>query len=547
MYRYFLGVSALDRKNLKPEKELIPVCVQRCFFFFFFLAVLGYLSVMISGDPYNDDYCRYFTNTPVGTSVGLRHITFLLERIMYLSSVTTDAAPLTQLISCAILACTSILCAYIFEVNFSSRIEVLCLFPIVVNPYLLEVMMYRFDSPFIIFALFLTTLAAYFSSFSSRKLLFTQTTLLFLSLFVYQAAISAYFIILLYTFMRKFEKNSFLKNPLRLTFFEMRYWFYSLVLCALFYLPFTGLIEYCKSANEGLFIIPDNLENLIKIAGNIGRYFLILYNDWSVNLGGQTLIFMAFTFVIGFLTRAGVRTRSFSSVLIFSGLVFLLFLAPSGMYAFLHMVAFKGNASICPRILYSIGILLALILRDNYLMLQKIFIGRFESITEVVCKFYKIMTGILCLWSLIFTNSVGNLVHRFQTVQQLVIHDISKDIFDITRDNKNISRVCVVGSITSPIFMNFSRIYPIIDRIIPEKWCAPTYFRLATLNPDVANAILTLEGTSDKYKEGCYRTRVLEKDNPFYRAFILDGSTLLFELNQQTKWKSPVIPYITLK
>ena len=101
--------------------------LQNCFLFFFFIAILGYASVITSMCPYNDDYCRYFANTPVGIGYSARHATFFLECLMYFSRVVTDAAPFTQILSCAFLAYIVVILIKILAIDIKDKYALLCL------------------------------------------------------------------------------------------------------------------------------------------------------------------------------------------------------------------------------------------------------------------------------------------------------------------------------------------------------------------------------------------------------------------------------------
>lgn len=507
------------------------------FFFFFGLAVCGYIALMVSGCPYNDDYCRYFANKPVGISVGLRYITLILEKLMYLSTSVTDAAPFTQLISCAFLACSATLCLHILGVDTADKWAVLCCFPVVINPYLLEVMMYHFDSPFITLALLLVVLAAYFASFNDKKWLLLQTILLFSSLFLYQAAFSAYFVVFLYKFIKEIEQQVSSKKSFSETVFKMRYWIYSILICFICYAPLLKLLSYCRDPKDGIFIIPTNFENCSLIIKNIARYFSIMYSDWSVNLAGLIFLHLILFFaIISFVKvwRIGKFSYLTSTVTVIF-ILFLLLLSPCGVYPFLHVAIFKGNTSILPRVMYSVGILIAIALHDNYLT--------FKRLGNGLTRFYISIITVLGIWTIVFLNSAGNTIHYFRILEQLVTYDVSKDIFEITQINKNISEICIVGSVESSAMRNFSREYPMIERIIPEKWSAPTYCRMALMNPSFYQF---LEGTGKNYRELQYRSKNKIKETMWYDVYITDSKLLLFELKGKSKWSSPIVPIVKL-
>lgn len=519
---------------------------RNCFLFFFVLSICGYLSLIVSSDPYNDDYCRNLANIHVGTLSGLRCLTFFLEKIIYLNGPITDTAPFTQIIASLFLASTAILCLKIFDIDINkcSKWEVLCLFPIVINPYMLEVMMYHFDCIFMTFSLFLVVLSAYVSSFNNKRYIFIQTSLLFLSLFVYQAAISAYLIIFLYKLIKETEKQSYyLKRSASSAFVAiftaMLYWFYSLLLCALFYAPFVNLISYSKDKNGELFAVPTTIENCRIIITNISRYLQIIFNDWSVNLAGQIFLCLFGIFIVMSLTKAWRASKSkLSSILIILMVLFLSFLlllAPCGTYYFLKSAIFEKNISIPSRMIYSAGIFIAIILHESYLS--------FKVLKRCFLKFYCVLEVVLATWTIFFLNSAGNIIRYFRILEDLVVYDMSKEIHEVTNSYPNLSELCVKGSVSSPALINFMNQYPMIERIIPEKWFAPIYSRIALMNPYFP----TIQGTGEMYEEHKYKNKIKMKEKVWYDSYILDNKMLLFELKGNSKWSNTAIPIIKIR
>ncbi len=510
--------------------------LRNCFLFFFFIAICGYISLMVSFCPYSDDYCRYLANLHIGTSDALRNVTFLLERLFYLSDVITDAAPFTHIISCLLLAYSACVCLRTFKVNITNKWEAFCFAPVIINPYIFEIMMYRFDNPFITLALLIAILSAYISSKNEKRWLFVQTALLFLTLFIYQAVISAYLIIFLYKFITELLHSN---TNLFQTVNKMKYWFCTLFFTALFYAPFTLFLSYCTSAKNGVFVIPYNLENIKIIIENICRYFSILYTDWSPNTIGQIFFAMLFIFLMNTIIKTAIKTKpTIAHIITVSFCLFLLTLSPSGVYALLRVAVFEGNESIFPRMLCSIGILISLVLHENYLLFKQI---------KITGNFFAFLLVIFNFWNIVFLNSASNIIHYFRSVQQHAAYDISKDIFDITNVNKKISRVCITGSIETEATKNFFKEYPIMDRIIPEKWCIPTYCQIALMNNEFAKQILELPPITKIYKENEYSTKKQIKTHMFYETFIIDDNLLLVSMKKNIKFKSSFHSMIRIK
>lgn len=501
---------------IKDNRQL-----RNCFLFFFVVAVCGYISLMVSFCPYSDDAHRYVTNLSVGELSSLRSSTFIIELLAYLSDVVTDVAPFSHLLSCLFLAYSAAICLKTFDINLSDKWEVLCFAPVIINPYMLEVMMYRFDNSFITMSFVLSTTSVYLSSSNNKRWLFAQVALLFLCLFTYQPALSVYLIAFAYLFMNELS----LGRKLIPTISKMRYWIMTLTITAICYAPFTFFLNYSKTKGETLFVIPASIENVQIITDNIQQYFSKLYVDWSVNAAGQLFFFMFVVFFLNIMFRTVTKTKSITSILMVTACTFVFALCPMGACLFLRTLIYKGNEAIV-RIMYSVGLLISLVLFSNYSLFKKY---------KGANIFYNFLMSIFIVWNMVFLNSASNIIHYFRELQQHVFYDISKDIFEITNKDKNIKKICVTGTIETQAMSNFFKLYPIMSRIIPEQWNIPDYCRIALMNPQFSNQILSNAPICEKYIESEYSKKKLIKSHMMYNVFSLDDFLLLVELKNDVK------------
>ncbi len=508
--------------------------LRNIFFFYFMIAVCGYLALMACGYPYNDDYCRYLVNCNVGTISSARYFTLLIESFTYLSNVITDAAPFSQVLSCAFLSYIALICLKIFKVDLNNKIHVLCFSFVAINPYMLEIMLFRFDNPFSTLALLLVVASAYLSTFNTKKFFVSQTAMLFLSFFMYQVASSAYFIIFTYLFLIKIREGKTLVQVIS----EMRYWIYTILTVALCYFPFTFCLRYSVAETGSSFAIPTNLESINIIIANGVRYFSNLYVDWSDNTIGQISFVIFVIFVINMIAKTYLSSKSLVSV-VFSFLgVFVFVLCPLGACLLLKVNSFEGNESVLPRSLYSFGILISLVCYDTCKSFEKIELGR---------KFVSFLMIVFGLWNIIFLNSSANVIRQIRMIEHNVLYDISKDIYDFSSKNENIKGICVKGSVDTRVSLGFIRLYPIIDRIIPEKWKASCLCKLAIMHTDFGeNMLKYVPIKKDFYKKG-YKKKEKVKEILYYDVYILDDKMLLFELRKNEKYGDKKISWAQIR
>ncbi len=344
---------------------------------------------------------------------------------------------------------------------------------------------------------------------------------------MYQAASALYFIVLAYNFIMEIQSGTSISK----TISKMQYWFFTLLFVGLFYLPFTYFLTYCVSNDGGIFLIPENAENIEKIIENISIYFSSMYSDWSVNAVGNIFFCILAIFTVNILIQTWNNTKSVISIGASSLGIFIFLLAPSGLYIFLRVVAFEGNVLIMPRIIYSIGMLISLVLFNNCSLFKQFKISHI---------FYGFFVSVFCFWNVIFLNSATNVIHYYRILQRHVSYDIAKDLFAITNDNENIKEVCIAGVVETRAMSNFVKLYPIIERMIPEKWNIPDYARIALMSSNFAKQMPQFIPLAGGYME-----RRLIKKHMWYDVFLLDEHLLLVALKSDIKNKKQ--PYSIAK
>ncbi len=503
--------------------------LRNCFLFFFAIAVCSYLSIIVSSCPHNDDWCRYLANINVGTFSSNRYLTFLLECFIYFSSVITDAAPFSHVLSCIFLAYGAVVCLRIFDINLNNKLEIACFVPIVANPYMFEIMLFRFDNPFSTLAFLFCITAAYLSAKNSKKLLLTQTGIFFLSLFMYQPASSAYFIIGTYKFLEEIrEGRSFFQ-----TILKMRYWIYTLLISIVAYIPFTYSFNYCVNNDGSMIAIPSNAENINTILKNIEIYYSNLIEDWSGNMIGN-LVFLIF---IAFVLHSLTKIKNFFSFWIYLLGACLLTLCPFGACVLLKAMPCVKHGFIMPRCIFSIGILVSGALYGASLLFKT---------SEKAYKFYIFIITCLCFWNIVFLNSTGNIVNYLYTLQRHVLYDVSKDVHEIREKNKNLSGLCFTGSLQTYAMNNFAGLYPIIYRIVPAKWHMNTICQLATIDYRFADSFLKHLSADKSFDENKYKSKKLSKSASLYDIFIWDEKVIQVHLKSSREFKIADLNYATI-
>lgn len=484
---------------------------RNCFLFFFFIAICAYLSLMTSHWHFRDDFYRFIDNSSVGQSDANRAVPYILELFIYISGIVTDATPLTQCISCALLAYIAAIALRIFKVNLESWFEIICFIPLIVNPYILTIMMYRFDNPFITLSLFFVMLSAYLLSLNNIKYLLSQVILLMLSLFTYQPALFAYFIIFIYLFICEIRCGTTFYSAL----YKMQNWILTLAITGVMYSLYLPQVTYFRGNNGDLFINIFDIRNLKLIWNNIYLYFSTIYADWSPSPTGNIFFVMLLVFILHIVIKTAVNTKSIGSAFIAALLSFAFLLSPMGLCLFMVSLDYK-MVDVVTRIMYSVGVLISLVLFDNYSLFKR---------NKTLRMFYKSVIFCFCTWIIIFSNSFNNIISNFRILEEYVFYDIAKDISEITKKNKQISTIYIKGSVFSQAMENFSRLYPILNKVVPELWSMTDYCRVALMNPKFCKQLIKGGMTANKLsfeKENMGKKELIKK-HMWYDVFMCDN------------------------
>lgn len=445
---------------------------RKCFFVFFAIAICGYLSILTSTHPHFDDYARYINNYSCGTNG--RFFTAVLELFIHPSQYVIDATPFTHIISCGILAYTAVICMKM--VNATTVSSILCFIPVVVNPFLAECMLFKFDNAFFMLALLLVIIAAYIS-LTNRSVIhyLWQTALLFCSLGTYQSAFNAYGIIFLYFFIKKICAGYSVCETIK----DMKYWIYSAVSATLLYIPILSKIKYCE-LNGSSFIIPYNATNIREISNNITRYYSDFFQDWTVNCTGVIALGFLFLFCVILIKDNVTSVKKITLTLLLS-LIF--FTMPYGIHAFTHHTKF--NTFVCPRILYTFGIMLSFVMFESYNTLKRyILLSNVSTITM----------ALFALWNISFTNSLGNMHNVQEQLSTNAMMCLSHDIndYNVRIGNKSGYWLYFKNYLSSSALDKFVKLYPIVEKILLPS-CGYVCMQNMLLNQTDAQQISVIE------------------------------------------------------
>jgi hypothetical protein len=282
-------------------------------------------------------------------------------------------------------------------------------------------------------------------------------------LLLYQAALSAYFVVIFWVAAEKVSEGEKISDLIK----SMKYWVYTLSATAILYLPIAFNIRYTK-VTEKTFVGDNFSEYFDFFFKKICFYFESIYGDWRDTHVG----ILIFVFIIGFvahffskmprseLSRKSLAVRSvFLSILIFA-----FFLSPIGITIFFNHAGAKSDA-VPSRIIYSIVPVIFIILHKASLFFEKKFFWE---------AFSKTFAIVFLVWSMVFSNVSGNLMKQKYELQNSICYDIAKDIYFFLKKQR-IDKAIVDCNFTPIFFTGVMNSYPILNKIFTYQWSRPFF------------------------------------------------------------------------
>ncbi|MDR2268446.1 MAG: glucosyltransferase domain-containing protein [Holosporaceae bacterium] len=457
----------------KENKEM------RCEFLFFWSAIVcAYLSIIFSRYPHMEDYVR----NALGYSCGQhgRVMTALLECPLHFSNFVFDISPFSHILSCAVLAYSSVVLKKMFVHRSHLSFVSLCFLPAAINAYLSADMLFKYDSLYMVLAILCSVLAAYLTVnniHNSIDVMVFQVILLFMGLTLYHAALSAYFVLCLYIALIKIaDPETTIYNVL----IDMKGWGYTMLLTAIIYAPVIINID-----SDMIYPYTDkSFAEFIYIGRIVGKYWIYLcdfVNCWKRDPIYDVFFFLVILFSLSFIYDIFKSKNEVILKILCALLLLLLFIvSPYGITA---ITPFADNAScVLARVLGCVGIWMSIIFYRMFVLLQrlKIFFG-----------LYKAFLIIFSLHNSFLLNSIGNTCYTSNAMFLRIAFDISNKIDALATEDKSnpLHSSITYGDLFFGDFVNFAKTYPVLPSIM-TCWRLSYCGILAHFNNDIFDGFI---------------------------------------------------------
>lgn len=404
-------------------------------FAIFVIAVLALLRANIN---YIDDMGRGIDGYR-GWDNFSRFVSNELSSILFMNLTLSDISPLLQIIAMGEMAFAAVALLVIFFDRGGFFIcELLAIIPIALNPYFMECISYKFDSPFMAMSVLTSILpfiyrrlkGLYFVTASAIGTVIMCTT--------YQASSGIYPMIAIMLVLKMWMEKKEVKEILRFILASVSGFAMGLVF---FYLVIMIPVDTYVS-NQ----LPSASQVFSTAICNLKHYYSLVNSDFAVMWKIMfILILFAFIYVVVFKSNQN-KLLSFGVALCTLG---VLGLVAFGLYPVLLAPSFETRA------MYGFGILIALL--------------SLNVVEGVRLSFYKTPALVLSWMFFIFSFIYGNAMNVQKNYTQFRIVQTITDLQDIEYLADDESTVIQIrGTIgKSSVLSTSLELYPVLDRLIP--------------------------------------------------------------------------------
>ena len=432
--------------KIKDYKSVI-----KPYLYLFVILIFCMTSIIRADFKYIDDLGRTAEGYK-GWNTFNRYTSTFLSTFIHTSTYLTDISPLSQVLAVAIMALAGIIILYVYKNKKEfSFLDIVSILPLVLSPYFLECLSYKYDAPYIALSVLVSVIPLLFKNkhYLTYTIIIIICTLLMCT--TYQASSGIFLMLVVLIFMKNWNMEKNLKENFKFLSISILSFLIGLLVFKVFIMkPFDDYVS------NQMFSFKDLIPGFFK---QLYKYFSLVLSDfrkeWLFLVG---IISISFLYIV-------VRDSKKKKYIAFP--INLLFLITMAMLSFgLYPTLIKPTFN--PRAMYGFGVFIALmsmLIMDS----RKVY-------------FSKLGVCILSYCFIVFSFTYGNALNVQDEYNNFRVNLVIEDLNDleILQDNK-MKYVQISGTIgQSPILKNMPQDYQMLNRLIPilfrEKWPWGAYY-----------------------------------------------------------------------
>jgi hypothetical protein len=439
------------------DMSSFPMSAKKSFLLLAGIYMVGISAILRANFNYIDDMARVLYGY-WGWANFSRYLSIICSCFIHADTYLTDVSPLPQLIAAAIMALSGVvLLVILYGRTQFTIIEILALVPFGLNPYFLQCMSYKYDSPYMALSVF----CAIFPLLFRKKRAVVYIAVSFIGTLAvctsYQASTGIYPILVILIMLRMWNNKE--ENIGQIAQFCIR----SVVGYSVGILTFRIFLMKTFDTHNGTYYVSSELPGIRSFIPNffqnLGKYYSLVQSDFK-----WWWLVIALLLVVGFIWTMFVTSKQNPWI---GMLVSVLALVCMGILCF-GLYAALTKPSFDPRTMYGFGILLTLLSATIA-----------EQKKDLVIKVPVIMIGWVFF---VFAFTYGNALYVQKEYTDFRITQVIEDLNDleIFTTGEPVT-VQIAGSIGySQVIDNMPQNYQMLNRLVPmtfgdDDWWWGTY------------------------------------------------------------------------
>lgn len=404
--------------------------------------LVGFSSLIRANFNYGDDMGRALEGYR-GWEYFSRFLANNLSTLIHTNLYLTDISPLTQFLSVLLLALAGLILLYVvYERKSFSLWELLALVPLGTNPYFLQCISFKFDSPFMALSILASIAPLLLRNSSSWKYILSIVMGTLVLCTTYQASSGIFPMVVILLCFRMWTKNRPGKEIALFLVNSTAGFGIGMVLFKL--IVMVPIDSYVSNS------LPTARDLLPTIASNFRQYLSLILSDFCI-LWLCAILLLAFSFWLSAVFFSSRQKLPTLFLAVFATV--LMFLMCFGLYPVLEAPSFDARS------MYGFGVLITLFC-----------ISTAENLQPIVTR----LPSILVAWIFfVFSFSYGNALYAQKSYTDfrisLVICDLN-DMDEFLGDEP--VTVQIDGDIgQAPVVVGMTAQYPVLDRLISGTFC----------------------------------------------------------------------------
>lgn len=438
---FYAEIAIKEYREVRQNEDKIKlkkVSAKRAFAIVTFVYILGISAILRANINYIDDMGRIAEGYK-GWEDYSRFLSVSLSSFLHMGNYLTDISPLPQLLAVVILAASGILLLYVFynRTHFDGY-ELIALVPLGLNPYFLQCISYKFDSPYMALSILGSVIPILYTK--KRTIVYIGASIIGMIIVctTYQAASGIYPMLVALQAFKMWNEQQSLKETGQFCLKSVIGWGTGLMLYNL-------IIMIPRDEGYASSHLASMGQLISSALNNLAKYYNYVKEDFKTYW-----LVLVFILVLGFIWTAVKRSKRNGLITIIMAVTYL---ALSGLVCFGVYPALEKQ-SMSPRAMYCVGVMITLI--GIYVVERK---------GNLICK----ISSFVLSWAFfVFALTYGNALHIQKEYTdfriQMAVEELNE--MDVFLKEQPVV-VQISGTIgQSPILKNMPQNYAMLNRLI---------------------------------------------------------------------------------